>query len=44
MRHIQQDHSSIHKAKAAEVFFLEYMVSLLEWPPYSPVVNPLEHM
>ena len=44
MRHFQQDGASIHTAKATEKFLLNHMVSILEWPPYSPDLNPIEHV
>ena len=44
MRHFQQDNASIHTAKAVESFLLEHKVSILEWPPYSPDLNPIEHV
>jgi transposase len=42
--HFQQDNASIHTAKAVEILFLEHMVSLLEWPLYSPDLNPIKHV
>jgi DDE superfamily endonuclease len=41
----QQDGASIHTAKATMRWFEDHGVKLLpNWPPYSPDLNPIEHV
>jgi transposase len=39
-----QDNAPCHKAKKVMEFFKEYDVKLLEWPPQSPDLNPIENL
>lgn len=43
-RHFQQDNASIHRSIVTEAFLLENAISLLQWPPHSPDLNPIEHV
>jgi transposase len=43
-RIFMQDNARIHTAKKVMAWFEEMGVKLLEWPPYSPDLNPIEHM
>ena len=38
----QQDNALIHIAKATQDWFKEASISLIEWPPYSLDLNPIE--
>ncbi|TKA70157.1 hypothetical protein B0A49_13150, partial [Cryomyces minteri] len=38
-----QDNARIHTAKATKEFLEEHGVETIEWPPYSPDMNPIEH-
>ena len=38
-----QDNAGIHRARIVTVFFEEHGIGVLEWPPYSPDLNPIEH-
>jgi transposase len=41
----QQDNASPHKAKHTTEWLAEFGVSVLpDWPPYSPELNPIEHV
>ena len=40
----QQDNASIHKAGITKTWFEENAISLLDWPPHSPDLNPIEHI
>jgi transposase len=39
-----QDNAPIHTAKAVALYFRENSVNVMEWPPYSPDLNPIEHL
>ena len=40
-----QDNASIHTAAKVKAWFLENQIELLkDWPPYSPDLNPIEHI
>jgi len=40
-----QDNASIHTAKKVKAWFLEHEIELLkDWPPFSPDLNPIEHI
>lgn len=39
-----QDNAPIHKAKKVLKWFEENGVEIMEWPPYSPDLNPIEHI
>jgi transposase len=40
----QQDNASIHTAKATEKWFKDMAITVMEWPPNSPNMNPIEHI
>jgi len=40
----QQDNAKIHSAKKTKKWFEDTAIPVLEWPPYSPDINPIEHM
>ena len=39
-----QDNAKIHTAKVVKEFFKEMGIPLTDWPPYSPDLNPIEHV
>jgi len=39
-----QDNAPIHTAKAMALWFRENSINVMEWPPYSPDMNPIEHL
>ena len=39
-----QDNASIHNAHAVKKWFREHAIPLVDWPPYSPDLNPIEHI
>ena len=40
-----QDNASIHTAKKVKAWFEARAINILEdWPPYSPDLNPIEHV
>lgn len=40
----QQDNASIHTATATKNWFKDVGISVMEWPPNSPDMNPIEHI
>lgn len=40
----QQDNASIHTARTVTTWFQERGISTSEWPPFSPDLNPIEHL
>ena len=38
-----QDNASIHTARLVKNWLKEEGIEVLEWPPYSPDLNPIEH-
>lgn len=42
--YFQQDNAPCHKAKFSMDWFRDKNISLLDWPPTSPDINPIENM
>jgi transposase len=40
----QQDNAPVHKAAVVMDFFKKYNIQVEDWPPYSPDLNPIEHV
>ena len=40
----QQDNATIHTARITKAWFAEQAFKVMEWPPNSPDMNPIEHM
>jgi hypothetical protein len=40
----QQDNARVHIATKAQEWFEEHGVWVVEWPPHSPDLNPIEHV
>lgn len=38
-----QDNAPLHTAKIIKNRFHEHGIPLVDWPPYSPDLNPIEH-
>jgi len=43
-RLFMHDNASIHTARIVTTWLAEKGVTAIEWPPYSPDLNPIEHM
>jgi DDE superfamily endonuclease len=43
-RIFMQDNAPIHTANVVRAWFAELEIPTLEWPPYSPDMNPIEHL
>jgi transposase len=39
-----QDNARIHTARVVVEFMEEHGITVLDWPPYSPDLNPIEHL
>lgn len=39
-----QDNVPIHTAKSVQKWFKDHAAEVMEWPPNSPNLNPIEHM
>lgn len=39
-----QDNASIHTAQIIRDWFQEHLIPLVDWLPYSPDLNPIEHV
>ncbi|KAK8792026.1 hypothetical protein WA158_008159 [Blastocystis sp. Blastoise] len=40
----QQDNAPIHKSKKMNSFFKTAQLTVIDWPPQSPDLNPIEHL
>ena len=40
----QQDNASAHKAKVCLKWLEDHGIEVMEWPPYSPNLNPIENL
>jgi transposase len=38
------DNAPIHRANAVKQWMLQYHVPSIDWPPYSPDINPIENV
>jgi transposase len=39
-----QDNAKIHTANVIQDWFEENNIEVMDWPPYSPDLNPIEHV
>ena len=39
-----QDGAGIHRARVVRSFFDQHHINTIDWPPYSPDLNPIEHL
>jgi transposase len=39
-----QDNAPIHSARVVTDWFTEHEIPVVDWPPYSPDLNPIEHV
>ena len=39
-----QDNAPIHRAHSVQDWFLEMGIPVADWPPFSPDLNPIEHI
>lgn len=39
-----QDNASIHTARVVKEQLAEWEISVIQWPPWSPDLNPIEHL
>jgi hypothetical protein len=40
----QQDNVRIHNAKVVRTWFEQHGIWVIDWPPHSPDMNPIEHV
>lgn len=40
----QQDNAPIHMSRATKDFFESHGIWVIDWPPYTPDLNPIEHV
>jgi len=40
----QQDNAAIYTARQVRAWFIRYGIQTTDWPPYSPDLNPIEHI
>jgi hypothetical protein len=43
-RPFQQDNAPIHRTTKVDEWFEHHDISVIEWPPHSPDLNPIEHV
>ena len=43
-RTFMHDNASIHTAQKVKDWFEDQRIPVLDWPPYSPDMNPIEHV
>jgi hypothetical protein len=46
-RHTQlfmQDNANIHTSRVVHQFLIDHHINTIIWPPYSPDLNPIEHL
>jgi len=39
-----QDNAPIHRVRKSKLWFQENDIEVMEWPPYSPDLNPIENL
>jgi transposase len=39
-----QDNARIHMSRVMQQFLTDYHINTIIWPPYSPDLNPIEHL
>ena len=39
-----QDNSQVHRAHIVQDWFAEHDIDVMDWPPYSPDMNPIENL
>ena len=39
-----QDNASIHNANVVKKWFADMNIPVVDWPPYSPDLNPIEYI
>jgi hypothetical protein len=42
--HLMQDNAAIHTTHKVREWFRERGIIVIDWPPYSPDLNPIEHI
>ena len=40
----QQDNAPIHRAQQVQNWVIDHGIHVMEWPPYSPDLSPIEHL
>ena len=41
---LMQDNAPCHAAKSIKAYLAQQRVELIDWPPYSPDLNPIENI
>jgi transposase len=39
-----QDNARVHTSRRTRAFLREHHINVIEWPAYSPDLNPIEHL
>lgn len=43
-QYFMQDNAGIHTSRKVRAFMERHHINVIDWPPYSPDLNPIEHM